>query len=619
MPRDLQNAAPSRSFEDLRPLLRDLYSQTSAAACDAALRRAGKVLGLPLTMLPADPADWDRRIAGIPWAGHFPDEKAFQDWRKRVGAILRRCAAAPAGPPAGNDPVAAAWTALAEHIETAEKTRLRNGRLRLPNLSSLSIANLRARLGHVHPRNIDAPEAEAALVSAPQGKGDSLRRSLRFLDGLIAAREAHPEIAALLPPNPVGPLARRRDRPLDWSAFPPDLLASRDAALDRAVRSASPRRGRRGPDPLAGARRNRREHRRPVRNPEQARKNHLRALSWLLRHSGAGEIARSATDLAELVTEAHAREAVEIYAERARASAHLKDPEETSGLATTLSCLATLARRGLGDEDLGEALDDLRFEPEADTPYVREMSASRERFVRMVDYDGDVARAIVGAPDRLLAEARWEMAGWKSLSTNRRIGALKTAMAAALWALQLARSLRTRNLRELTAGEEGELRAPRKAGDKPWVAISKTRVKNRRALEHRIPQRLWEPIRAWLDEARPLWIAIHADRGFVENGHLFPGAHGPVCAQTVCSVWNRAAGKVGVSGLTPHMMRHVTATLYLARNPGDYATVAAFLGDSAATVEKHYARCEGRAAVDLFAQVLEESFPDLRRHLRGIR
>lgn len=68
------------------------------------------------------------------------------------------------------------------------------------------------------------------------------------------------------------------------------------------------------------------------------------------------------------MTEAHAREAVETYAERARASARLKDPEETSGLATTLSCLATLARRGLGGEDLAEALDDLRHEPEADTP-----------------------------------------------------------------------------------------------------------------------------------------------------------------------------------------------------------------------------------------------------------
>lgn len=78
MSRDLPDPAPPRSFEDMRPLLGDHDSPASAAACDSALRRAGKVLGLPLTLLPAGPADWDRRTAGIPWAGHFPDGKAFQ-------------------------------------------------------------------------------------------------------------------------------------------------------------------------------------------------------------------------------------------------------------------------------------------------------------------------------------------------------------------------------------------------------------------------------------------------------------------------------------------------------------------------------------------------------------
>jgi hypothetical protein len=59
------------------------------------------------------------------------------------------------------------------------------------------------------------------------------------------------------------------------------------------------------------------------------------------------------------------------------------------------------------------------------------------------------------------------------------------------------------------------------------------------------------------------------------------------------------------------MMRHVGATLYLARHPGDYAVVAALLADKLCTVETFYARGEGRMAMDLFAEVLTELDPTL--------
>ena len=59
------------------------------------------------------------------------------------------------------------------------------------------------------------------------------------------------------------------------------------------------------------------------------------------------------------------------------------------------------------------------------------------------------------------------------------------------------------------------------------------------------------------------------------------------------------------------MMRHVVATLHLAIHPGDYAVVAALLCDSIRTIEKFYARGEGRAAADLFIETLVQLHPDV--------
>ena len=163
-----------------------------------------------------------------------------------------------------------------------------------------------------------------------------------------------------------------------------------------------------------------------------------------------------------------------------------------------------------------------------------------------------------------------------------------------------------------------------------WLDIARTRVKNRRPIEGPIPDVLWAVISAWLDEGRARWIARFAEdeeagtdgpetdgaaarlkAAFEANDSLFPGSTGtgPVCRQLVNKAWNRGMARLGLRGLTPHVMRHVDATLYLAKHPGDYAVVAALLCDSPRTVEKFYARGEGRAAMELFAQVLAELDP----------
>ena len=96
------------------------------------------------------------------------------------------------------------------------------------------------------------------------------------------------------------------------------------------------------------------------------------------------------------------------------------------------------------------------------------------------------------------------------------------------------------------------------------------------------------------------------------NTLLLPGPAGVLSRQSFNRIWNRCVNRIGVPGLKPHLMRHVAATIWLAANPGDYATVAAFLCDSVSTVEKFYARGEGAAAAKLFAQALEALDPTLK-------
>ena len=184
----------------------------------------------------------------------------------------------------------------------------------------------------------------------------------------------------------------------------------------------------------------------------------------------------------------------------------------------------------------------------------------------------------------------------------------------------------------LSDGEDAEIAAPRHAGTSAWLDIGRARVKNRRPIEGPIPDALWAVISTWLDEGRDTWITrfIESAQGicagaeteaavaglkdvFANNDYLVPGrtGHGPACRQTVNHAWNRGMARLGLPGLTPHLMRHVDATIYLAKHPGDYAVVAALLCDSPRTVEKFYARGEGRAAMELFAQVLEELDPTL--------
>ena len=486
------------TLADVKPLLGILYSASSASAMASALDRALRLTGRrSLSQIPANVTAWEDLAGTIVWTGEFSAptlakaKKNFDKFVTRISAIIRRAheVTNPAAPaPIG---VCADWDAVAVYVDDNPGLRGPDGRQVINSMSPVSVANLRKRLNGVSPQGVTTEVARSALIATPAGKRDSFCRAVQFFNGLIDTRDMHGPIAALLPISRIGSMPILRDAALDWKAFGPGFVESRDAAIEAAMRPEARSRGkdrfggRLGRPALRGAG-DARGRRRPVKNRQVAMRAHLAALSWLARHAYPDASAFGAmTDIEDLVTDENIERALRTYLERASASAVLKNGDETASLTTWLSNLATLARRGLRDDDLGWDIDEKKFEEGVDTYAAREMSAARAAFVRLIDYDPSVARTIVLAPQTLHAEAMRGIARWDEFGTNARIEVLHTLMAAAMWALQIGRPLRTRNLNELThEGANPQINAPRSQEADPFMFISRAKVKNPR---HRGP------------------------------------------------------------------------------------------------------------------------------------
>lgn len=612
-----------RDLKDVEMLLPALYSESSQKVYRATLRKVEKLTGRPLSSFVAEERAWYEAASKITWAGAFPaatpeaEERAFKAFVNRVGASIRLARKHLAAPYI-RGATDTAWERLETYVRDTENTFGPDGNRILPNMLSLSIANLRARCNDTHPAALNTAIVSAALFVAPPDKAEILRNSTNAHTRLWAARAAHPAIADLLPQQPIGKLPGLRDPALDWSRFSPAFLKSRDRAIRRAIKGdqVPPDKfgGKLGHDPIGQRRAARKGQRRRVRNVDAAEKRHLNALSWLIRHAFPDRsLAYALCDIAEVFTVDTIERGVTAYVARASASPALLDPKMTSSGTTILSSLETLARRNGYDEEVLWAIDDARYE-KVDSFQAREMSAEREKFVKLVERNPAIARAIISGPRRLKEETETAFKNWDNLGPRARTEMLHLSMGAGLIALQLARSLRSKNLNLLLIeGPDAELLRPLRES-RPWLDIAKGRVKNRRPIEGEIPERQWKVIVHWLDEGLPRWCEMH-DIDAKTNLHLVPGPKGILSRQSFNRIWNRCVARLGVPDLKPHLMRHVAATLWLAAHPGDYATVAAFLCDSVKTVEKFYARGEGAAAARLFAEVLEALDPTLKSYL----
>ncbi|MFG6531571.1 MULTISPECIES: hypothetical protein [unclassified Sulfitobacter] len=614
-----QNPIILKSLRDVQHVLPSIYSEASAKTLDAALRKAERLTGRKLSQLPADENDWFQRSRSIIWAGEFrgvtpgDQQDAFETWVKKVAAMIRRAHCHVAQPVEVVDE-RRAWDQVVGYAEAVENTFDESGDRILPNYFARSMETLRARCTAVHPAALTTEAAKRVLEACRSDKVTSFRNSISAFNTLIRDRHRHAAIAHLIPTAPIGALPLLRDPALDWGKFSEAFIASRDRAILRAVQPDRAERrdrfqGRLGKNKLGSA--GARKRQRKIRNTGNATKGHLNALSWLIRHSFPNrEEAYDFDAIEEIFQPEIITRAVANFIARAKASASLLDPNDTASAGTILSRLQTLAARNGWSDDVVFEIEDARFD-QVDSYQAREMSKEREQFVKLVQRDPSVARAIVSGPRRLAAEAQLVFDDWKSQKERVKDEALHLSMGAALLALQLARAVRSKNLNLLLIdGPDAELIRPLRES-RPWLDITRGRVKNRRPIEGEIPDRQWQVIIEWLDRGLPRWCEKHGV-DVDANTLLLPGPAGVLSRQSFNRIWNRCVSRIGVPGLKPHLMRHVAATIWLAANPGDYATVAAFLCDSVSTVEKFYARGEGAAAAKLFAEALEALDPTLK-------
>ncbi|MFC2968059.1 hypothetical protein [Acidimangrovimonas pyrenivorans] len=607
------------NLQDVYLALPSLYSEKSAKTYEAAFRRVETLTGRKLHQIPANDVAWFEIAKHIVWAGSFraatPEAaaRAFNTWSKKIGAAIRLATAEETQTPANPD-ARLAWDRLIAYAKEVQNRPDETGEKILPGMADMSLFNLRARVGHVLPAKLDTATATETLASIPANKADSYRRALRAFNNIIIERERHQPIAALLPVAPVGPLPGMRDAPLNWTSLSHSLVVACDAAIEKAVLGERAKRdrfsGKLGADPLP----RRTKGKRKVGNPVNRRKAHRNALSWLIRHAWDDRTKACRIErLDDLLTAQNIQNAVNRYQARAAQSSILKATDETSSMNTWLANLETLStRNGLGEEVL-DTLADLRFSDEMHSDYAGEMAAARAAFVKLIDRDPAIVRTIITGPRLLEREVRRGLERWDALRKHGRTEVLHLCIAAGMMALQLSRPLRTRNLHELTCdGESAELLAPRRAGAPATVDIPGSKVKNGQDLWHEIPAMQWQILRLWLDEGRALWAT---EKGIAHeaNPYLVPGLKKgqPVSRSTLNKAWNRGMSRLGLTDMTPHMMRHVGATIYIAENPGQYGVVADLLADKLDTVQSFYAKGAGKEAARLFAEVLARRDPTL--------
>ena len=145
-----------KSLNDVLLLLPALYSEASYKVYRAAFVKITRLTGEPLTRIAADENVWFDRSRSIVWAGAFGNgapgvqQANFQAWVKKIAAAIRRARHYVASPVSASCHDAA-WNRLEAYAKDVQSTYDDEGVLLLPNLSSVSIANLRARCRNTCP------------------------------------------------------------------------------------------------------------------------------------------------------------------------------------------------------------------------------------------------------------------------------------------------------------------------------------------------------------------------------------------------------------------------------------------------------------------------------------
>lgn len=534
--------------------------------------------------------------------------KAKAEANSRIRTALRQFLAAH-GVSGATAPVRAKeWTILQDWVADNEGWTDKGDCF--PQGRSAAVASLARQFGSAPPSGVTSAGVIAALQRIPSRKRRSFRSAARFLERLRAERETLPAaIAALMPRAPI--VVSDPDKRVDWRDLPAELRRSAEtvfaellvkpetAATEALARIEA------GEDPEALIDEVNRSASAGEVNEGHWRSAHQGHVSWLYR--GALRRGQAPASLGELLTLANFQAAIDAHLDEAR-TGRVQAAVETQTFRSRFSGIIGLAAKGLKDRKLAASFAILRekYTREVRNPRVKGFSARAEAVIdTFIDAEDALYRRFVRAPELILAAVRERLEDWDQMPRNKRLEALKLAASAAAWALQLCRARRRKNLilERIKAPRDPVTRVRLHARtltseDGEYLSLTpKGETKTGRKLEFVVRARDAEALRAWIEEFRPLYVK---ERGLSDSCYLFPGAAAPRglrpeldlpagCASGAwfAEMWSAGAEVVGL-GLTPHEMRHATATLWLRTHPGDYAGAAAILGIAESTVRKKY-------------------------------
>ncbi len=148
-----------------------------------------------------------------------------------------------------------------------------------------------------------------------------------------------------------------------------------------------------------------------------------------------------------------------------------------------------------------------------------------------------------------------------------------------------------------------------------FLHFQESEIKNGVPVEVELPPHLVALVNSYLTRYRPLLTVQPSD-------YLFPGSGGGPRSTTAIydAVTKITHRYVGVR-LNPHFFRHLTATVYLERRPGDYETVRRTLAHTSLDMaHQAYVGVDDKAAVRRFDETIlqakEEAVALSRRRRR---
>ena len=166
-------------------------------------------------------------------------------------------------------------------------------------------------------------------------------------------------------------------------------------------------------------------------------------------------------------------------------------------------------------------------------------------------------------------------------------------------------------------GSRPSLQMANHAGETSWLFWQPDEVKNRRFLRAEIDRQTERMIRCYLAHWRPQYLAANPE--VPDSDFLFPGrcgsdrrGWGHRCLPGTSKMIAKRMRAVGLE-MTPHVARHLAATIMVTDDARHVATAAELLGISEAIVRKFYLENRSAQASAALREIVAKNNPKIRR------